>query len=96
MPLPFRAGGPEVIRYLAHAEEAMRRRGLLPAWIEAAIGTPDWTTPDPGHPDRMRSFKMLEVAGGRVLRVVHWTDGADVVVLTAMLDRDALKQRSRP
>ena len=85
-----------MIRYLAHAEEAMRRRGLPPAWIEDTIVSPDWTTPDPGHPDRTRSFKMLEAAGSRVLRVVHWTDWENVVVLTAMLDRDALRQRSRP
>lgn len=83
-----------MIRYLAHAEEALKKRGLIRAWVDAAILAPDWTETDPGHTERTRSFKKLESIGGRVLRVVHWIDGTDIVVLTAMLDRNALKNRS--
>jgi hypothetical protein len=84
-----------MIRYLPHAQEALEKRGINQAWVEVTILTPDWSEPDPGHGDRTRSFKVLEFLGGRVLRVVHWADGRDVVVLTAMLDRDALKNRRR-
>lgn len=82
-----------MIRYLAHAEEALKKRGLIRAWVDAAILAPDWTETDPGHTERTRSFNKLESIGGRVLRVVHGIDGTDIVVLTAMLDRNALKNR---
>ncbi len=85
-----------MIRYLPHADEAMQKRGLLREWVEATIAAPDWVEPDPRYPERTRSFKVLEPMGGRVRRVVHWADGLDIVVLTAMPDRNARKQRSLP
>ena len=84
------------LRYLPHAEEAMIRRGIRHAWIEKTIASPDWTEADSQHPGRIRSFKAMEPMGGRALRVVHWTEGSDIVVLTAYPDRNALKQVQRP
>ncbi len=84
-----------MIRYRPHAEEALRIRGLLREWVEAALAAPDWTEPDPAHPGRSRTFKAIPETGGRVLRVVHWSEGDDIVVLTVYLDRDAGKRRPR-
>ncbi|MBV1800367.1 DUF4258 domain-containing protein [Siccirubricoccus sp. G192] len=84
-----------MIRYLQHAREAMVRRGIDPTWVEAALAAPDWTEPDPGHPGRTCSFRATSEIGGRVLRVVHWRDGPDVVVLMAHPDRDAAKRRPK-
>ncbi len=85
-----------MIRYLPHAIEAMERRELGEAWVRETVIAPDWTEPDPRHPDRTRSYKAINAAGGRILRVVHWTDGLDIVVLTAHFDRNATKAGTRP
>jgi hypothetical protein len=84
-----------MIRYLPHAEEAMARRSIAREWVAETLSAPDWTEPDPRHADRTRSFKSLAALGGRVLRVVHWRDGPDIVVLTAHPDRDA-RNPARP
>jgi len=78
-----------VIRLSRHATEAIEARRIAIEWIEAAIVTPDWTEADPAHPDRTRSYKAVAELGGRILRVVHRTDGNDVIVITAHPDRDA-------
>ncbi len=85
-----------MIRYLAHALEALAKRGIKPEWVAQAIETPDWTEPDPDHPGRIRAFKAISDMNGRILRVVHWPEGADIVVLTAYPDRDAAKRRKLP
>ena len=84
-----------MIRYRPHAEEAIRARGLAREWVEAVVTQPDWTEIDPRHPERTRSYKAMDALDGRILRVVHWLEGADVVVLTAHPDRDAVKRRPR-
>ncbi len=43
--------------------------------------------PDPRHPGVELSFKAIPERGGRILRVAHRPDGADVIVLTAFFDR---------
>jgi hypothetical protein len=85
-----------MIRYLSHALEAMAKRDLEPEWIVETIARPDWTEPDTVHPGRLRSYKAISDFGGRILRVVHWSDGTDIVVLTVYPDRDALKRRMLP
>ena len=82
-----------MIRYLPHAEEAIIVRGIDRAWIEAAIATPDRTERDPRHPGRTRSYKATAAFGDRVLRVVHWQEGTDVMVLTVHFDRGATRRR---
>jgi hypothetical protein len=74
----------------------MARRGIDRAWVVETLATPEWTDIDPHHPGRSRPFKAIAAFGGRVLRVVHWPDGSDIVVLTAHPDRDALKRKWRP
>jgi hypothetical protein len=85
-----------MIRYLPHALEALAKRDLKPEWIAETIGQPDWTEPDAIHPGRVLSFKAISDFKGRILRVVHWRDGDDIVVLTVYPDRDALKRRRLP
>jgi uncharacterized protein YuzE len=53
-----------------HAREAVEKRNVALDWIERALALPDFTHPDP-DPALMRSFKAIEEADGRILRVVH-------------------------
>ena len=78
-----------MIRYTKHALEAMAKRGLAASWIEATVKAPDSVESDPRHPERTRSFKAIPQLGSRVLRVVHRLDGADMIIITAHLDRGA-------
>jgi hypothetical protein len=43
----------------------------------------------PGDPMLTRSFKAIGEAGGRILRVVHRSEGNDIVIVTVHFDRDA-------
>ena len=76
------------IRLTKHMERRIQERKLPLAWIEATIAAPDWTAADP-DPALIRSFRAIAEAGRRVLRVVHRTEGADIVVVTAHFDRSA-------
>jgi hypothetical protein len=78
-----------MVRLTTHAKERQVRYGLAQAWIESAVMSPDWTHPDPQQPWVTRSFKVISESGGRVLRVAHRYDGADVLVLSAFFDRGA-------
>jgi hypothetical protein len=77
-----------MIRLSVHTEKRVIERKISPAWIDATVLTPDWTTADP-DPALIRSYKSIPELGGRVLRVVHRPDGADILVVTAFLDRSA-------
>ncbi len=72
-----------------HALEAISIRDIATDWIEAAVSTPDWSEPDPRHPDRTRSYKAIAEYGARVLRVVHRPEGDDIVIITVHFDRGA-------
>jgi len=50
---------------------------------------PDFNAIDPGDPTLMRSFKAIDEACGRILRVVHRAEGNDIVIVTVHFDRDA-------
>ena len=78
-----------MIRFTKHAQEAISKRGIAIAWIEAAINAPDRVERDPRHPKRTRSYKAIAAYGGRVLRVVHRPDDADIIVITVHFDRGA-------
>jgi hypothetical protein len=71
-----------------HAEESVEKRNLQLGWIEQVLATPDFTHPDP-DPALTRSFKAIDEAGGRILRVVHRLQGNDILVVTVHFDRDA-------
>ena len=77
-----------MIRYTPHAEEKIADRQLDRVWIEATIMQPDRTERDP-RPGRTRSYRAIPEFGGRVLRVVHRQEGADIVVITVHFDRGA-------
>ena len=74
--------------YRRHAIERMAARGIARHWVEAALASPDWEVPN-GRPGVTRTFQAIAEAGGRILRVVHRHDGADIVVITALFDRNA-------
>jgi hypothetical protein len=73
-----------------HAIMRMTERGIARSWVDATIAAPDWSIED-SRPGLTRSFKAIAAAGGRILRVVHRTDGDDTIVITALIDRGARK-----
>ncbi len=73
----------------AHACVVIQERGLALEWVERTLQAPDATGPDPSQPGLTRSFKRIEEAGGRVIRVVHRPQGSDMLVITAFFDRGA-------
>jgi hypothetical protein len=73
---------------LRHAEEALDKRLLQLDWIERTITSPDFVQPDP-DPTLTRSFKAIDEFGGRIPRVVHRAEGADILIVTVHFDRDA-------
>jgi hypothetical protein len=78
-----------MIRLTTHAAEAMETRRIPLEWVEDTLLKPDWTKPDPRHPERTRAYKSIAAFGNRILRVVYRPDGADIVVITVHPDRDA-------
>jgi hypothetical protein len=72
-----------------HAIRRITERQIRRAWVEATVTTPDWTAPDPDDPSVTRAFRAIPEVQGRILRVAHRPDGADVLVLTAFFDRGA-------
>lgn len=78
-----------VVKLSKHTSDEMAGRGIRLAYIEAAISLPDRVGADPSDPSLTRSFKSISAFGGRMLRVVHRPDGADIFVVTAHWDRGA-------
>lgn len=78
-----------MIRLTKHSQEAALKRSIATDWIAATISAPDRAERDPRHPERTRSYKAIAEFGGRVLRVVHRPDGADIIVITVHFDRGA-------
>lgn len=79
-----------MIRLTRHAAEAMELRRISVAWIEATISNPDRFETDPMHAELTRSYRAIAEFGSRILRVVHRSEDADIVVITAHFDRDAM------
>lgn len=75
--------------------EAIAKRGLQREWVERTVADPDWTDSDPRWPDRRRAFKAIAEFAGRILRVVYWPEGPDIVVLTIFPDRNAVNPGGR-
>jgi hypothetical protein len=78
-----------MIHFTKHATEAMGKRGIAEEWIEAALTIPDRSEADPRDPGRTRSYKAIAAFGGRILRVVHRPEGANILVITVHFDRGA-------
>lgn len=72
-----------------HAEEAVEERKIALDWIERTVAMPDFSDIDPADPTLTHSFKAIDEAGGRFLRVVHRPEGNDIVIVTVHFDRDA-------
>jgi hypothetical protein len=80
-----------MVKLSKHTVDEMDGRGISLTNIEAALASPDRQTPDP-NPGLTCSFKAIPEFGGRILRVVHRPDGADVFVVTATWDRGAKRR----
>lgn len=78
-----------MIKLTIHAAERMQTYGIAWAWVVAAVTAPEWSSPDPRHVGVTRSFRAVPERDGRILRVAHRPDGADVLVLSAHFDRGA-------
>jgi hypothetical protein len=77
------------LRFTAHAEVRLLRRGLQQAWIESAARDPEWREPEPGDPAVERRFRRIAEAGSRIIRVAWAETDAEIRVITAMFDRNA-------
>lgn len=77
------------LRYSLHAETVMRERKLDPAWIEAAVRTPEWRTEDPAGAEAERRYRSIDALDGRVLRVVCVEAGDGIRIISAFIDRGA-------
>ena len=78
-----------MMRLTRHAEKAVEKRNIALDWIDRAVAMPNFTGPDPTDPALTRSYKAIDEAGGRILRVVHRPDADDIVIVTVHFDRDA-------
>jgi hypothetical protein len=72
-----------------HMADELATRRLAIEWIALTVQSPDWTMPCPKDGSLTRSFRRIDEAGGRVLRVVHRPEGNDMLIVTAFLDRGA-------
>jgi hypothetical protein len=79
-----------MIKLSIHTGKRIVERRILLAWINATVLTPDWIATDP-DPALTRSYKAIAELGGRILRVVHRADGADILAVTALFDRSATR-----
>jgi len=78
-----------MIKLTNHAKDRLAAYGIERAWVDAAVLRPTRTEPDPRGQGITRSFIRISARGGRVLRVAHRPDGADVLVLSVHFDRGA-------
>jgi hypothetical protein len=78
-----------MLRLTKYAEESVEKRNIALDWINRAIAAPDYSEADPNDPTLTRSFKAIDEAARRILRVVHRPQGDDILVVTAHFDRSA-------
>jgi len=78
-----------MIRFTKHAQEAVEKRGIAREWIDRTIAAPDFTRADPNDRTLTHSFKVIDEAGRRILRVVHRPEQTDMLIVTAHFDRNA-------
>ena len=78
-----------MIRLSKHAQEAIHRRHIDPAWVEAAVNSPDRVEPDPWHPERTRAYKAIARSAIACLGLSTGPEGDDILVITAHFDRGA-------
>lgn len=78
-----------LVRMTAHAMGMIAARGIAQARVEATLAQPDSRSQDPSDATLTRSYRAIDAADGRILRVVHRPDGTDVLVITAFFGRGA-------
>ncbi len=79
------------LRFSAHATTVMRERGLDIGWVEAIVLDPLWREPDPKDSDVERRFGIVPERGGRIMRVACVEDEMEIRIISAFLDRGAIK-----
>jgi hypothetical protein len=79
------------IRFSLHAKTVIRERGLAAEWVERITLDPQWTEVDPGDPVVERRFGAVPERGGRIMRVACVEDAAEIRIISAFLDRGAIK-----
>ncbi len=65
----------------------MRRDGIIEAWIERIIAQPEHTMPDPDDPALTLAWRRIPELGGRFVRVVYYSNGTDLVIVTTFPER---------
>jgi hypothetical protein len=79
------------LRYSLHAQTVMRERKLDPAWIAAAVHSPEWIMPDPAGSGAQRRYRSIPALEGRILRVVCVETADEIRIVSAFIDRGARK-----
>lgn len=77
------------ISWSGHALTTVRERNLEPEWVEETVRQPDWSVPDPDHPERERRYRALPSRDLRILRAVVVETSSEIRIVTAFLDRKA-------
>ena len=81
------------IRLTAHAAQMTRRREIELTWIEDTLRNPTAQRADERDPSLKLSFRKIEQAGGKWLRVVYRMDNFTHLVVTAFFDRNQEKRK---
>ena len=77
------------VRFIAHAEDRLARRGIQRQWAIDTEQSPERMEADVARPSRKRALRRLPERGSRWLRVVFEEHDEEIVVVTVFLDRDA-------
>lgn len=72
-----------------HARGRMMRDGITEAQVEAVVLEAEYSMPDPVDPKLTLAWRRVPELGGRAVRVVYYTAGADFVIVTVFFDRGA-------
>jgi hypothetical protein len=84
------------IRFTRHATERIEQRGLNIAAVIRAIEGPLWTECDPADPSLTRYYSYVDEDQLHILRVVvRDIDGEEALVVTALIDRNAVHRNPR-
>jgi len=81
------------MRYTVHARVEMQRREIADDWVESTVRAPEFERRDRRYPERRNAFRRVPQLENRWLRVVYEIDGADILIVTAFLDRGAERRR---
>jgi hypothetical protein len=79
------------ITFSQHADDQLQERDLARDMVVDVLTNPLLATPDPTNADRMRAYGTIKERDGRIMRVVYVLSVSELRVISAFLDRTALR-----